>query len=59
MEDGTEKHLKNPGDIVIVKGGMHAWKNPSLTNWVRWISVLLAAEPVSVGKTLLETELGP
>ncbi|KAG6890436.1 hypothetical protein C0995_008790 [Termitomyces sp. Mi166 len=42
-EDGTEKHLKNPGDMVIQKGTMHAWRNPT-DKWTRWITVLIAAE---------------
>jgi len=52
MEDGTEKLLKNPGDVVIQKGTMHAWKNPS-QGWTRWVTVLIAAEPALVdGKQL-------
>jgi hypothetical protein len=47
-EDGTETVLKNPGDTVIQKGTMHAWKNPSNTQPVRWISVLVAAKPATV-----------
>ncbi|KAG5720195.1 hypothetical protein E4T56_gene3230 [Termitomyces sp. T112] len=51
-EDGTEKHLKNPGDTVIQKGTMHAWKNPT-DKWTRWVSVLIAAEPaIFNGETL-------
>jgi undecaprenyl pyrophosphate phosphatase UppP len=26
FEDGTEHHLKNPGDVVIQRGTMHAWR---------------------------------
>ena len=52
MEDGTEKLLKNPGDVVIQKGTMHAWKNPS-QEWTRWVTVLIAGEPAVVdGKQL-------
>jgi hypothetical protein len=54
MEDGTEKLLKNPGDVVIQKGSLHAWRNPSQQEWTRWVTVLIAAEPVAVeGKQLL------
>ena len=52
MEDGTEKHLKNSGDVVIQKGTLHAWRNPS-QEWARWVSVLIAAEPaIAEGKQL-------
>lgn len=47
MEDGTEKHLKNPGDTVVQKGTLHAWRNPS-RRWARWLTVLIAAEPAIV-----------
>lgn len=47
-EDGTETHLKNPGDTVIQRGTMHAWKNFSKTQPARWISVLIAAKPATV-----------
>ncbi|KAF8632627.1 hypothetical protein AX15_001828 [Amanita polypyramis BW_CC] len=50
--DGTERHLM-PGDIVVQKGTMHAWKNPSSSVWSRLVSVLVAADPaVANGKTL-------
>ena len=52
MEDGTEKLVKNPGDVVIQKGTMHAWKNPS-QEWTRWLTVLIAAEPAVVDGKLL------
>jgi len=52
MEDGTEKLMKNPGDVVIQKGTLHAWRNPS-QEWTRWVTVLIAAESVVVeGKQL-------
>lgn len=57
LEDGTEKHLKAPGDTVIMKGGLHAWKNPSKDKTVRWITALLSADPVVVGSTVLNPEV--
>ncbi|KAJ6621704.1 hypothetical protein B0H10DRAFT_1789591 [Mycena sp. CBHHK59/15] len=55
MDDGSETHLKNPGDTVIQKGTMHAWRNPS-TEWARWMTVVIAAEPVLVRGQVLEAE---
>jgi len=54
-EDG-ETHLKHPGDIVIQKGTMHAWRNPS-SNWTRWVTVLIAAEPAVVNGKALQPAL--
>ncbi|KAK7064258.1 cupin-2 domain-containing protein [Favolaschia claudopus] len=55
MEDGSETHLKNPGDTVIQKGTMHAWRNPS-TEWARWMCAVIAAEPAVVNGKGLENE---
>jgi uncharacterized cupin superfamily protein len=52
-DDGTEKHLKNPGDSVIQRGTAHAWKNPG-KEWTRWVTVLVDAKPAVVN----EQELG-
>ncbi|KAL0951244.1 hypothetical protein HGRIS_007962 [Hohenbuehelia grisea] len=57
-EDGVETHLKNPGDTVVQKGTMHAWRNPGKT-WARWISVLMAATPATVDGVELQPELKP
>lgn len=43
MEDGTEHHLKNPGDTVVQRGTLHAWSNPG-TTWTRWVTVIIDAE---------------
>ncbi|KAF9015127.1 hypothetical protein BDQ17DRAFT_1418242 [Cyathus striatus] len=55
-EDGKEKHLKNPGDTVVQKGTLHAWRNPSSKNWARWLSILIAAEPAVVNGEQLNPE---
>jgi len=57
MEDGSETHLKTPGDTVIQKGSLHAWRNPSSTEWTRYISVLVSAEPAVVNGVALPAEL--
>lgn len=58
MEDGKETHLKNPGDIVIQKGTLHAWKNPG-KKWTRWLTVLIAAKPAVVEGNRLEPAFLP
>jgi len=53
-DDGTERHLVNPGDAVIQKGTIHAWRNPG-NEWARWATVLIDADAADVdGKILGE-----
>lgn len=47
MEDGSETLIENPGDVVIQRGTVHAWKNPG-PGWVRWITIVIDAEPAVV-----------
>lgn len=56
MEDGSETLLDNPGDIVIQRGTMHAWRNPG-PGWTRVISVILDATPVVVSGEPLGCEI--
>jgi len=46
MENGEEYHLKNPGDTVVQKGTLHAWKNP-INTWTRWVTFVIDAEPAA------------
>ncbi|KAF7306891.1 Cupin-2 domain-containing protein [Mycena indigotica] len=57
MEDGSQTHLKTPGDTVVMRGGMHAWRNPSTSSWARWTSVIIPAEPAVVGGQVLQAEI--
>jgi len=54
MENGDERHLK-AGDVVIQRGSLHGWRNPSNTEWARLLSVLIDAVPAKPqGENLLE-----
>ncbi len=54
LDDGV-KTLLGPGDIVIQRGTMHLWRNPSDTETCRIIFVLTEATAVEVdGKPLPE-----
>ncbi|KAI0076058.1 hypothetical protein K474DRAFT_1303968 [Panus rudis PR-1116 ss-1] len=55
LEDGTETTLDKPGDTVIQRGTMHAWKNPG-PDWARWITVLVDAHPAEVNGKALQAE---
>ncbi|VDC01821.1 unnamed protein product [Peniophora sp. CBMAI 1063] len=56
MEDGTETLLDKPGDSIVQRGTAHAWRNPSTTEWVRFMSVVVDAEPVVVDGKALKNE---
>ncbi len=54
LDDG-KKTLLGPGDIVIQRGTMHLWRNPSETEPCRIVFILTQATPVEVdGKPLSE-----
>jgi quercetin dioxygenase-like cupin family protein len=53
--DSGETRLMRRGDMAIQRGTMHAWRNPSATDWARMLYVLQECEPVEVaGKKLGE-----
>jgi quercetin dioxygenase-like cupin family protein len=55
LDDGSVTHLK-VGDIVVQRGTIHAWANPSQA-WSRMAFVLVAADPACVnGKPLPPTD---
>jgi hypothetical protein len=47
--DSGEVRVLRPGDTIVQRGTMHAWRNPSKTEWARVVFFLLGAEPVKVG----------
>ena len=56
MEDGSEVLLEHPGDTVVQRGTIHAWKNPG-PGWARWMTILIDAEPAVVHGRALPAEL--
>jgi len=56
-EDGKESLLK-PGDVVVQRGCVHAWKNPG-SDWARWVTVLVDAEPAVVQGQVMKNDWRP
>ncbi|KAJ5186317.1 aminotransferase class 3 [Penicillium cf. viridicatum] len=54
--DGPTKHL-NVGDVVIQRGTIHGWRNPSKDHWSRMLYVLLPSEKLKINDTELDVEL--
>ncbi|KAI0482203.1 hypothetical protein GGR56DRAFT_619008 [Xylariaceae sp. FL0804] len=44
--DGGETRLLKRGDLAVQRATMHAWRNPSKTEWARMLYVLQESEPV-------------
>ena len=56
MEDGSETLLDQPGDTVVQRGTIHAWKNPG-PEWTRWVTILMDANPAVVNQVALPAEM--
>ncbi|KAI0125970.1 hypothetical protein BJ170DRAFT_583747 [Xylariales sp. AK1849] len=53
--DSGETRLLKRGDFAVQRGTMHAWRNPSKTEWARMLYFLQDAAPLEVaGKQLGE-----
>ncbi|KAL4884259.1 hypothetical protein BJY04DRAFT_183246 [Aspergillus karnatakaensis] len=53
--DSEEKRLLKRGDVAVQRATMHAWHNPSETEWARMVFVLQECKPLVVdGKELGE-----
>lgn len=57
--DSGEIHRMKRGDVAIQRGTMHAWKNPSKTQWARMMFVLLDCQPLQVAGQSLGEALAP
>ncbi|KAF2759021.1 hypothetical protein EJ05DRAFT_329705 [Pseudovirgaria hyperparasitica] len=55
LDSGETRRCKR-GDTVIQRGTMHAWRNPSSTEWCRMLFVLTPAEELEVGGETLREE---
>ncbi|KAI1498945.1 hypothetical protein F5X99DRAFT_299088 [Biscogniauxia marginata] len=48
LDDGSSTRMKR-GDIAVQRATMHAWRNPSSTEWARVVFVLQDTKPLFVG----------
>ncbi|KAK3933630.1 hypothetical protein QBC46DRAFT_432348 [Diplogelasinospora grovesii] len=54
LDSGEVRTLRS-GDCMVQRGTMHAWRNPSSTEWARVVFILQGCPPVKVaGKTMAE-----
>ncbi|TCD69409.1 hypothetical protein EIP91_007756 [Steccherinum ochraceum] len=52
LENGESTILKQ-GDVIVQRGVLHSWKNPSPTEWTRIYWVVVGAKPVEVNGQVL------
>src|SRR5579862_6065372 len=56
--DSGETRVMHVGDVAIQRATMHAWRNPSKTEWTRMVFVLQDCEAVKLGDKELGEDLG-
>lgn len=57
LDDGSTTILY-PGDMAVQRATMHAWRNPSETEWTRMVFVLQDCKPLEIGGRRLGEDLG-
>ena len=56
--DSGETQMMHPGDVAVQRSTMHAWRNPSATEWARMLFVLQDCQPLQLGGKRLTEDLG-
>jgi hypothetical protein len=56
--DSGETQLMYRGDVAVQRATMHAWRNPSKTEWTRMLFVLQDCQKLSLGGKYLKEDLG-
>lgn len=55
LESG-EKRVIKPGDLIVQRATMHAWRNTSSHKWSRMIGIMAESQPVEAGGKVLCAE---
>ncbi|KAF2724164.1 hypothetical protein K431DRAFT_282433 [Polychaeton citri CBS 116435] len=56
--DSGEVQSMGRGDVMVQRATMHAWRNPSETEWARMIFVLQDCKPLTVAGKRMGEDLG-
>ncbi|KAM0244309.1 hypothetical protein ACHAP5_006325 [Fusarium lateritium] len=56
--DSDETQMMRRGDVAVQRGTMHAWRNPSTTDWARMIFVLQDCQSIVIGGQKVGEDLG-
>lgn len=56
--DSGDRRLLQRGDVAVQRATMHAWFNPSKTEWARMLFVLQDCQTLELGGSVLKEDLG-
>jgi hypothetical protein len=56
--DSGERQLMHRGDVAVQRATMHAWRNPSTTEWARMLFVLQDCQMLVLGGQTMKEDLG-
>jgi quercetin dioxygenase-like cupin family protein len=56
--DSEQTKLMHRGDVAVQRATMHAWRNPSKTEWARMLFVLQDCQELTLGGKPLKEDLG-
>ncbi|RYC80442.1 hypothetical protein BFJ63_vAg16678 [Fusarium oxysporum f. sp. narcissi] len=56
--DSGETQMMHRGDVAVQRGTMHAWRNPSSSEWARMIFVLQDCQTIVIGGQKVGEDLG-
>lgn len=56
--DSGDTQLMGRGDVAVQRATMHAWRNPSKTEWARMIFVLQDCKSLTVAGQNMKEDLG-
>jgi quercetin dioxygenase-like cupin family protein len=56
--DSGETQLMHRGDVAVQRATMHAWRNPSESEWARMMFVLQDCQKVELEGKVLKEDLG-
>ncbi|KAI1134571.1 hypothetical protein F5Y05DRAFT_201606 [Hypoxylon sp. FL0543] len=57
LDDGSITRMKR-GDVAVQRATMHAWRNPSTTNWARMVFVLQDTKPLVINGEKIGEDYG-
>ncbi|KAK0742904.1 hypothetical protein B0T18DRAFT_439024 [Schizothecium vesticola] len=55
--DSGETRMLRAGDVIVQRNTLHAWRNPSETEWARVVFVIQGTHPTIIGDKVMGEDL--